>query len=298
MYADGWVNFLGDENLSDITHFLSKYNLLLKIGCLIMEFGCIMILVLKTKSVRFFLLGFLLFHTLVFIMTGIIFWPWIMLEVILIKILWKKNLFSNSIKSFSIWHIVLSVCLIFTASKWLRPSVYVWYDSPVNYTYYFMVEDDTGRKSNLPINLFWPKYYELAWTNGFHFLNENPTLNIIWGVSFDGNEVKQLLNYKTAEQVLAFEKEHAEHRFNPRLVKQFERYMRDFVKQKNYKLTTSPWFRIFGAPPQRLVFPVENTYDGKNDIINIEVYQKLTFFNGEKYIEVRKEKVLSIDTSE
>ncbi|WP_299119073.1 hypothetical protein [uncultured Winogradskyella sp.] len=298
MYADGWVNFLSQETLSELTHFLSKYNLFLKIGCLVMEFGCILILVRKNWSVRFFLFGFLLFHTLVFVMTGILFWPWIALEVTLLIILWKKGIFSLKIKSFSIWHIALSVCLIFTSSKWLRPSVYVWHDSPLNYTYSFEVMDSSGKTSQLPANYFWPKYYELAWTNGFHFLHEHPTLNIIWGVSFDGNEVKELLTFKETEEVLAFEKKYGENRFNPRLTKEFKRYMTDFAKNKNYRLTLNPWYRAVSAPPQRLVFPTDNTYDGKYDIEKINVYQKLSLFDGKKYRELRRLKVLSIDIDE
>ncbi|BAO74618.1 hypothetical protein [Winogradskyella sp. PG-2] len=295
MYADGWVIFLSQDTLSEITHFLSKYNLFLKLGCLVMEFGCILILVRKNWSVKFFLLGFLLFHTLVFVLTGILFWPWIALEITLLAILWKRGVFSSKINSFSIWHILLSICLIFISSKWLRPSVYVWHDSPLNYTYYFEVEDVAGNTSNLPINSFWPKYYELAWTNGFHFLNQNPTLNIIWGVSFDGNEVKELLTYKDDEQILAFEKENGEIRYNVRLTKEFKRYMNEFINEKKYELTLSKWFKALGAPPQRIVFPTTNTYNGKHDIVKVNVYQKLTFFDGENYRKIRQQKVLTID---
>lgn len=295
MYTDGWVSFLSQETLSDITHFLSKYNLLLKLGCLVMEFGCILIFVRKNWSVRFFLLGFLSFHTLVFIMTGILFWPWMLLEIVLLVVFWKKGVFQSIIKSFSIWHIVFSVCLIFISSKWLRPSIYVWHDSPLSYSYSFEVIDTSGKTSNLPSNTFWPKYYEFAWTNDFHFIHEKPTLNIVWGVSFNGREVEELLAFKDAEQVLAYEKEFGTNQLNPELAKEFERYMKDFVKEKKYELPLNPWFKTFSAPAQRLVYPVDNIYDGKNDIVKIIIYQKLAFFNGEEYKELRKTKVSTID---
>jgi hypothetical protein len=193
---------------------------------------------------------------------------------------------------------VLSVFLIFTSPKWLQPSIYVWYDSPVCYAYSFEVQDNEGRVYNLPAHYFWPKYYELAWTNSFHFLHDKPTLDIIWGVSFYGDEVKQLLKFKGAEEVLAFEKQHGKNHLNPELSKAFKRYMTDFIINKDYKRTLNPWFRAVSAPPQRLVFPVDNIYNGINDVVKINVYQKLSMFNGEDYKELRKLKVMTIDVPE
>ena len=297
MYADGWLSFLGDNLLSEITVFASKFNTLLKTGTLIFEAGGLFILWGKTKTVGFFLMGFILFHSLVFVMTGIFFWPWMVFELTLLYFLWKKEIFKTIIRKFTIWHFLLSTLLIFTSIKWLRPGVYVWHDSPVNYTYSFEVEDETGEKSDLPSQFLWPKYYDYTWSNGFHFIHKNQTLAINWGVSTDGKIVRELLKAKTADDILDLEKELGMNRFNPELSKKFNRYLIQFATEKKYKLTLNPWFRALSAPPQRVIFPATttSTYDGKNDISKINVYQKLSFFDGENYLEIRKRKVLSID---
>ncbi|WP_400077192.1 hypothetical protein [Winogradskyella sp. R77965] len=295
MYADGWLNILSEDVLSEVTQFLSKYNLLLKIGCLVFEFGCILILTKKTWSIRFFLLGFLTFHALVFAMTGILFWPWIAFEIVLLNILRRKSTFKSEINKFGVWHILLSVMLIFTSTIWLKPSVYAWHDSPVNYSYYFKVQDVTGQTFNLPVQYFWPKHYQQAWTNGFHFIHDKPTLNIVWGVSFNEEEVNKLMTFKNAEDVIAYEMANGKSLYQPELAAEFKRYMIDFIKDKDYKLTLNPWFRVFSAPPQRLVFSEENLYDGKYDIVKIHIYQRLSSFNGTDYKELRKQKVMTID---
>ncbi|MGI9543595.1 MAG: hypothetical protein ACR2MX_10075 [Cyclobacteriaceae bacterium] len=297
MYADGWLGFLSQESLSEITAFASKLNVLLKTGTLVFEVGCIFMLWGKTKTISFFLMGFILFHTLVLSMTGIFFWPWMTFELTLLYLLWKKESFKSIIKKFTIWHFLLSSFLIGTSSKWLKPSVYVWHDSPVNYTYSFEVEDEFGKKSDLPSQFFWPKYYDYTLGNGFHFVHKNQTLPINWGVSTDRRVVKELLTSKTAEEVLALEKEFGTNPFKPELSEEFKRYLIQFATEKRYKLTMNPWFRAISAPPQRVIFPVTtaDTYDGKNNISKIELYQKLSFFNGKDYQEIRKRKVLSID---
>lgn len=294
-YADGWVNIFSESTISKITQFLSEYNLLLKLGCLVFEFGCILILIRKRWSILFFLIGFLIFHTLVFAMTGIFFWPWMAFEIVLLIMIWRKDVFNSIINKFSIWHVLISMCLIFTSTTWLQPSVYAWHDSPVNYTYYFKVEDIKGKTFDLPVQYFWPKHYQQAWTNGFHFIHDQPTLNIVWGVSFDGEEIKRLLTFKNAEEVIAYEKAHGKSRLKPELANEFKRYMIDFVKNEDYKLTMNPLFRIISAPPQRLVFPADNTYNGEYEIVKIDIYQRLSIYNGEVYKELRKQKVLTID---
>lgn len=296
MYADGWLSFLSQETLSEITRFAAKNNLLLKIGTLIVEVGCILILSFKLKSIRFFLIGFTVFHVLVFIMTGICFWPWVIFELTLFYILWKKETFKAIIKRFTIWHFILSAFLIVTSNIWLKPSVYVWYDSPLNYSYTFEVEDDLGNTSNLPSQFFWPKYYEFAFTNGFHFLHENETVDVTWGVSLNQSLVDELLKSKTDEEILLLEKKYGESRFNPKLSKEFERYITEFINERKYELTMNPWFRAISAPTQRVMYPATNefTYDGGYEISKINVYQKLSFFDGENYREIRNREVLTI----
>ncbi len=297
MYADGWLGFISNELLSEITVFISKFNVLLKTFTLVLEVGCILILWGKLKTVHFFLIGFIFFHTLVFVMTGILFWPWLVFELTLLYFFWKKETFKTIVRKFTVWHLLLSSFLILASSKWLRPGVYAWHDAPINYTYTFEVEDEFGKKSDLPSHFFWPKYYDYTWSNGFHFIHKNQTLPINWGVSTEARVVKGLLKLKTADQVLALEKKLGTNRFNPELSIAFKRYLIRFVTEKKYKLTMNPWFRAISAPPQRVIFPITkaSTYKGKSNISKIDIYQKLSFFDGENYQEIRKRKVLSID---
>ena len=172
----------------------------------------------------------------------------------------------------------------------------MWYDSPLNYSYTFQVEDTKGNTSILPSQYFWPKYYEFAFTNGFHFLHDKETLAVTWGVSSDETLVEKLLKSKSHEEILAIEKKYGSNRYNPKLAKEFERYLTEFITERKYKWTMNAWFRAISAPTQRVMYPATNefTYDGENDISKVIIYQKLSFFDGTAYSEVRNRSVLTI----
>lgn len=296
MYSDGWLGFLSNETASAFTRLLAKSDLILKFGAIVVELGCFLILIKKQYSIRFFLLGFILFHLLVYVLTGICFWPWVILEIVLLVALKKGNPFNLIVKKFTIQHIILACFLIIASTKWLKPSVFIWHDSPVNYTYKFEAEDEKGIISEIPSNYFWPKYYEFAWREGFHFIHNNPTIDVNWGVTVNGKTVAELQKIKTSSDVLNYENEKGIIFYNPKLSKSFDDYINRFVKEKKYKWTMNPWFRLFSAPQQRLVlFSGNKVYNRKERIKKIHVYQQLTFFNGERLELLRKRKVKIID---
>lgn len=296
MYSDGWMGVLSNETASAFTRLLAKSDLLLKFGAIIVELGCFLILLKKQFSVRFFLIGFIVFHLLVFLLTGICFWPWVALEVAFLILLQKNRPFYQTIKNYSSKHIILASVLIITSTKWLKPSVFIWHDSPVNYTYKFKVEDNKGRITEIPSNYFWPKYYEFAWSDGFHFIHDYPTINVNWGVTVDGKTVSKLQKLKTAKQVLEYEKQSGISFYDLELSKEFDAHMIRFVKQKKYKLTMNPIFRLLSAPQQRLVlFSGNNIYNGKEKIKKIHIYQHLTFFDNLNYNTLRSRKIKTIE---
>lgn len=296
MYSDGWMGVLSEETASVFTRLLAKSDLLLKFGAIVVELGCFLILLKKQYSVRFFLIGFIVFHFLVFALTGIYFWPWVALEIALLFTLKKGNPFYHTIKNLSVRHIVLASVLIITSTKWLRPSVFIWHDSPVNYTYKFKVEDQKGNLTEIPSNYFWPKYYEFAWSDGFHFIHDYPTIDVNWGVTVNGKTVRKLQQLKTADEILEYEAKNGIHFYNSKLSKEFNKYMIRFVKEKKYKLTMHPLFRLFSAPQQRLVlFTGNKVYDGKEEIKKIHIYQHLTFFDNTNYLTLRKRKIKTIE---
>lgn len=74
----GWANFISDNFSLKICRILNANNILLNLGCLIFEIGgLIFIAFIFTKNIWCY--GTILFHTTVFICTGILFWQNMML---------------------------------------------------------------------------------------------------------------------------------------------------------------------------------------------------------------------------
>jgi hypothetical protein len=74
----GWANFISDNFSLRICRIFNANNILLNLGCLIFEIGGLALIAsIFTKNIWCY--GTILFHTIVFIFTGILFWQNIML---------------------------------------------------------------------------------------------------------------------------------------------------------------------------------------------------------------------------
>lgn len=296
MYADGWMGFLSEETISQITIFLAKFNTIFKVIAIILEFGCIFFLIRKVKSITFFLIGFVLFHFVVFLLTGIGFLPWVLVELILLYGFYKKNILYKVVKNYTKWHIILSFFMIIGSPVWLMCSVYAWYESPINYVYEFEVEDEFGNTSYVPTELFWPKYFEFHRFN-FHYLHKKQTLSISWVTVGEKKLLHDLITSKSAEEIFAIEHKYGENKFNKKLASDFDTYFSEFINDRDtYKLRRNPWLTAISAPPQRISMNnKDNLYLGDTKIVKLTVYQKLSYFDGKTYQIIRERPVYHLN---
>ena len=258
------------------------------------EFGCLFIL-WRRESMLFFLAGFITLHSLIFMVSGILFWPWITIEGLLLWMFWKKKPISNITRQFTMWHFMLSLVLIGSATKWLHPSVYLWQDSRANYTYLFEAELIDGSIRNIPSQYFWPQYFEFAWSN-YHYLHKKPTLEISWGTIANQEVADKMVKSSTGEEILDLEEEYGATLYDAEKTEKFKHYLQHHIANGGLKVSSNPWRRFLSAPPQRLTFTPDNAYrSGDPPVKKVDVIQVLSFFSGEAYQEIRREKVSTIE---
>ena len=292
MYPDGWLGFLSVEALSKLTVILSKFNWLLKIGTLLVEFGAIFIL-FRSKWIPYFLFGMLMFHGLVFASSGIFFWPWMTFHLVLIYFLWKKGPIFNMVSRYNFGHFLISLIVIGTAAKWLRPSIYVWGESRANYSYIFEVEDTNGASYRLPQYLFWPQYFEFS-LSSFHYLHDQKTLPIFWGTT-NNYLANRLTEMDNGVEILKLEKTEGNIYLNQIKKERFINYLRNILSDPQSNLPTNRWIKAITAPPQRNLFTPQNAYFVDQPIAKVTVHQLFSFFDGDQYQEIRRVPVLSFD---
>jgi hypothetical protein len=155
----GWLNHLSHSNIHKITNllsFTSPYILLLAIG--VEALGFILVYRKTPKNLRLLVpVAWFIFHISIFLLAGIVFWKWILVNLFLFIIIYKENVSLNIHKS--------SICLLFILSLafYIKPIPTIprlaWYRTS-SFSDFYVVAVVNGNKFEIPNSLFSP--YEIV----------------------------------------------------------------------------------------------------------------------------------------
>ena len=146
-YANGWLGFLSAEQIVTVSGWAAKFDWPMRVTVLIIEVGALAF-IWRRWTMMVLLTGWVLFHLGVLLMSGIFFWKWVLLELVILGFL-IRNRQTTQFAFFRPSIFLLSVMLI-GAGKWVfRPVNLSWYDSPVSYTFRFEAETVDGQRYSL-----------------------------------------------------------------------------------------------------------------------------------------------------
>jgi len=283
-YANGWLAFLSPESLSQWTQWLGKLNWPMKIGTLMLEVGALFVL-LRRNLTLLLLIGWISFHVGVFLVSGIAFWRWGLLELLILGLLIKypkEALFQVYSKSV----FAVSLVLILGASIWFKPVKLSWHDSKVNYTYLLEGIGESGKTYNLSPEFFQPYEYQFT-QSPFAYLSNEKQLNVVWGAT-GRKTAKALQQVRSAEDLFALEESSGKIFFNEEKTLRFETFIRTFVNALNKDKSKRTWWENIQAPHLLQTFNSGVEYDGTEKINSISVTQLTTFYDEKKYEEIRR----------
>jgi hypothetical protein len=284
-YANGWLAFLTPDAISSITQTLSSFNLPLKALTLVVEFGAVLFF-LHRRVTRFFLGAWVVFHTGVFFVSGICFWMWGVLDIVLLILFLRKGAFST-LPVYSAPHFVASLILIAGGAFWCRPARLVWHDVPLSYTYRFEGHTESGRMYQLPPAFFAPYDYQFTLSR-FSYLAPQPILPITWGATADAGIAHFLTEATSPEQVPAFEKTHGVIHYDEALKGSFDTFLKQYLQHWNNRLSKHTLLSYIKAPRLLWTFPEKFTADPPEPIRRVVVTQVTTFYHDNHYAEIRK----------
>ena len=290
MYANGWLGFLSTASLETFIETISPLNTPLRLFVLSIELGCIFFLVHR-KSARFFLIGFILFHIGAFIMYGICFWVWVLLDLVFLVLLWRKDGFSEHF-NFNKFQILLSVVLIFFCYRWNTLTALSWHTSPLGYTYHFEATTEDGNVHHLPPQFFAPWDFQFTMTN-FKYLQKEPRFYIFWGAT--GDKTAELLRKGfEPEQFSEFEEANGTVHYDEEQVLFFDRFMSTFIKNWNARLSNKTALSVIRAPEHVWTFPRKAFNGNPQKIDNVTVTEITTLYRDGKHLELRRIPVYEI----
>ena len=168
-YQHGWLHSLSLDALLILSDLLEDYNHWLQVGALIIELVIPLSLVIHYRITIIGLIGYLSFHSLVFLTSGIFFWKWIILELVLIGIIWCYRRSVSQI--YTSINLVTYLLLLSFGSLLFSNTKLAWIDTGFINHYQFFLIDKDEKRHGLDASFFSP--YDLPFAqNRFHFIKK------------------------------------------------------------------------------------------------------------------------------
>jgi hypothetical protein len=288
-YAHGWLAAWEPQTVVAAAQALSWFDWPMRLATLVVEVGALLFL-WRRPTAKILLVGWTLFHIGVFATFGYCFWEWIGVNVGLYICFFARGR-DRLLPVFTPTHFVLSLLVIGGASLWFKPARLAWYDTRIAYTYRFEAIGGQGGRYELPPLSFSP-FLDVFAFGTFRYLGPTSQLVGSYGATSDRPLAEALVQSTTPEQIWALEAGRVQPSFNARLAGVLD----DFVRRRVTRLDQSrpvvlSWFK---PPPVFWTQAHSAVYEGQERIERVEIYRVTSLYDGQRYAEIRREKVRSI----
>lgn len=327
-FINGWLGFLDQNTIINISYLIDKVEFLFSPISVLIEISAIMLLIHKRASI-FLIVGFQLLHLGIFLASGIFFWSWMIVNFGLIFILRKLPedtldfLYLKKNKALFIFLVVLSPLIY-------QPSALAWWDSRLNTTYDFILTTENEKKIKFNRNDFGP--YDMIFSqNRFYYASNEKVLNGTYGV-LQNNDKKftrllytifnnvlnpalgyvpkyrennsfeiyqNLQNAKKIGEVKKLIQLYGKNLFDLERKLALESFLKNYFVHLNNTTKKHSWYHKLGAP-YHIYDLSEKRFDGKEDVIRVEVIKSNVWFNKEenKIVKFDVNKIIDIYVKE
>lgn len=269
-YANGWLSFMPATTIAAIALSAAPMALPLMLFTLVVEWGSVLILARRWTTLAF-IAGFICFHLGVFAFTGMLFWKWIVLEVVLVALFFAKRAQMPAI--YGPGWFMLSVLLIAISALWVRPVNLSWYDTRAAYVFGYRGIAKSGRVYELPIQTFTP-YADMFTLGIFEYINPKPQLLHIWNVTVNREVASRLVQPIDANAFFAYEEEKNIVHYDAGRAALFDKFMQQTMRHLNARGSKASPFS-FAQPPAHLwTLPRSPIFSGQEELVRVEVYQR------------------------
>lgn len=297
-YANGWLNSFSSATITTITQNLAVFNFPLKLFTLVVELG-VLFFFWKRSWTRVLLFSLVFLHIGIFAFSGILFWSWILIDLLVAFLLLKKGLFEESL-IFNPKAFILSGCIIVAGYFWSQPAGLAWLDTSLNYTHQLYGETENGKSVYLSPDFFKPFDYQFKLSQ-FNYLDENKHASIVAGVTNHKIVFDFLKDNRTDSEIFNFEGIHGINFYNEMREKALVAFLQQFISNANNEGHCSKKYLSFLSPPDYLWThtPFQKNRKGileeGDKIKNVYVVTKTTYYDSEKgYREIRRDTVRRI----
>lgn len=155
----GWLHFIKRDLLVQIGDFISDQRQFFQMCGIIIELILPLLLLINRKLTIACLFAFISLHTMIYLMSGIFFWEWIVMELVIVAVLISDKAYSK--KLFQPAHFVAYFFLLLLLPTFTNPPKLAWLDCGyINSYSFFLVRQDGTQQ------LLYPSFFS-PYDNGF-----------------------------------------------------------------------------------------------------------------------------------
>lgn len=160
-YTTGWLGHTDGAWARTLSRWLRRSDPLLKLGTMLVEVGAI-VAATHWRLTRLWLPALIGFHVIVFASTGFWFGSWIVLEVALLVVFWRRSLRDWVAQNATPARAGVTALAVLGASVLFQPPGLAWLDAPVSYGYELEAIGDSGATYHVAIATLAPLDLHLA----------------------------------------------------------------------------------------------------------------------------------------
>lgn len=220
-----WLYFLEWQSKLYIAEFLKKHNDVISFVTIVIELLFPLIILINKRVFIFVLISFMFFHFSVFFSSGIFFWKWIVLEIVILFCYLNYNELWLSKNRIDI--LLLYFVFLFSATFYSSTIKLSWFDSGIYNKYEFKVKNCHGEIFNVEPSFFSP--YDLSFAqNRFDFINDDKIRTSTFGSTLDEN----VLSLRNETAIFEYVNLNGKYKFDNNKKENLIGFIKTFVNNK------------------------------------------------------------------
>ncbi len=289
--AQGWLGSASADVVSRGAAVIEEVNSALLGITLAIELGGV-ILPMRRLSAVFLLLAAAGLHTGIFLVSGICFWKWVVLDLVLAGVLYsvrgqtRRRLFSPAFS-------LVAPILVVLGAGVFQPPVLAWYDTPLVERFEFFVTFDSGEKRKLDLAEL-NGYQTTFKQNRFHYLNETPALVGAYGTTSDARILGAALGARDLADVSAARAALGESYYSPEQAAVFERFIRQYFRNRNRRKAGGDLWALLKAPNHIWLMSPDAAPLGLSTVDAVTVFAVTELFRDGRHIELERRVVREV----
>lgn len=286
-YANGWLSFLTEKSIADLSEFLSWLNSPLRLFTILIECGMLLFF-MTIKWARFLIFGAIILHLGIFGYTGILFWMWIGVLILSAFMFTPKKYDLDKI--FNKKYFIISIVIIGGGRFWCQAKSLAWCDAPLYYTYKIYGETSDGDKHLLAPNFFSHYDYQFTFDSNL-FWQDQPRLSIYSGAT-DAKTGNYFDKERTVNEVFEYEKQNGRSHENVKKQKIYEQFLIQYMTNWNKKSIHIDYIKPIQALPFYWISSSSKIKPLNQKIEHVIIVESTTFYSKKTgFTEIRNEEL-------